>query len=74
MAPETLIPLGGVTIMNLPLRRRALRIMLLGCLLALGACDLGPPRFDAITARTYECNGADPNAGYSACDREPPSR
>ena len=48
--------------------------MLLGCLLALGACDLGPPRFDAITARTYQCNGADPNAGYSACDREPPSR
>jgi hypothetical protein len=74
MAPETLIPLSGVTIMNLPLRRRTLRIMLLGCLLALGACDLGPPRFDAITARTYECNGADPNAGYSACDREPPSR
>lgn len=54
------------------LHRRPLPIILLGCLLALSACDLGPPRFDAITARTYQCNGADPNAGYSACNREPP--
>ena len=60
--------------MGFPLRRRSLRFLLLGCLLALGACDLGPPRFDSITARTYQCNGADPNAGYSACNREPPAR
>jgi hypothetical protein len=57
--------------MRFSMRKGPLRLAILGCLLALGACDLGPHRDDPITARTYQCHGADPNYGYSACDREP---
>jgi hypothetical protein len=58
--------------MALSTRRRPLCVTLLICLLALNACDLAPRGKDLTTARTYECHGADPNFGYSACDREPP--
>jgi hypothetical protein len=58
--------------MDLSIRKRPLCVTLMICLLAFSACDLGPHRDDPITARTYQCHGADPNYGYSACDREPP--
>lgn len=57
--------------MNPSARQKALGWLLLGGLLALGACTLDPNHVDRLTPQTYRCNGADTSDSHSACNREP---
>jgi hypothetical protein len=51
------------------MRRESLRLLLLGGLVALSACNPGPNTVSPASRLTYVCNGADNMVSYSACDR-----
>jgi hypothetical protein len=51
------------------MRRGSLRLLLLGGLVALSACNPGPNTVSPASRLTYVCNGADNMISYSACDR-----